>query len=169
MKYSERFKSKMVQKMATPGGPSASALSREVGVHQSTLSCWLRQAGKVSGMKKSQPKPPQSWSAPEKLQAVFEASSLPEEELGPFLRRKGLYRKDLEQWREEMLHGLETKKTRPRTSSKTPEGRRIRKLEKEMRRKDAALAETAALLVLKKKVQTIWGDEDESTKPRNGK
>ncbi len=47
--------------------------------------------------------------------------------------------------------------------------KRIRALEKELKRKDKALAETAALLVLKKKVQEIWGDEDDSTAPRNGK
>ncbi len=47
------------------------------------------------------------------------------------------------------------------------EQRRILELERELRRKDAALAETAALLVLKKKAQAIWGDGDESTDPRH--
>ena len=168
MKYSEAFKSKMVRKMAAPGGPSANALAQEVGVHQSTLSRWLRRAGRVETMK-SQGQSSRSWSAAQKLETVLEAASLSEEELGPFLRRKGLYRKDLEQWREQMLQGLEAKPKRRRTSSKTPEGRRIRELEKEVRRKDAALAETAALLVLKKKAQAIWGDEDDDTTRRRGK
>jgi len=44
-----------------------------------------------------------------------------------------------------------------------PEGKRVRELEKELRRKDKTLAETAALLVLKKKAQAIWGDEDDDT------
>lgn len=56
-----------------------------------------------------------------------------------------------------MLSGLEAKKVRRRRSSRTPEGRRIRELEKEVRRKDAALAETAALLVLKKKPRPSLG------------
>ena len=168
MKYSEKFKSKMVRKMASPGGPSANALSQDTGVHQSTLSRWLRQAGRVEGMKKRS-QPSRSWSAAQKLEAVLEAASLSEEDLGPFLRRKGLYRKDLEQWRGEMLKGLEQPKPRRRTSSKTPEGRRIRELEKELRRKDAALAETAALLVLKKKAQAIWGAEGDDTPRRRGK
>ena len=138
MKYSEAFKSKMVRKLASPGGPSASALAQDVGVHQSTLSRWLRQAGRVEGMKKRD-QPSRSWSAAQKLEAVLEAATLSEEDLGPFLRRKGLYRKDLEQWRGEL------------------------------RRKDAALAETAALLVLKKKAQAIWGAEDDATPRRKGK
>ncbi len=168
MKYSETFKSKMVRKMASPGGPSANALAQEIGVHQSTLSRWLRQAGRVEGMKKKPDPPSRSWSAAEKLEAVLEAASLSEEDLGPFLRRKGLYRRDLEQWRGEMLKGLEQPQPR-RRPSKTPEGRRIRELEKELRRKDAALAETAALLVLKKKAQAIWGAEGDATPRRRGK
>ena len=168
MKYSEAFKSKMVRKMTSPGGPSANTLAQDIGVHQSTLSRWLRQAGRVEGMKKRS-QPSRSWNAAQKLEAVLEAASLSEEDLGPFLRRNGLYRKDLEQWREQMLKGLETKLPRRRTSSKTPEGRRIGELEKQLRRKDAALAETAALLVLKKKAQAIWGDEDESTPSKSGR
>jgi hypothetical protein len=68
-----------------------------------------------------------------------------------------------------MLNGLE----KPGGDKKPPRSaadlKRIRGLEKELKRKDKALAETAALLVLKKKVQEIWGDEDDSTAPRNGK
>ena len=40
------------------------------------------------------------------------------------------------------------------------ERKRIKELERELRRKDAALAETAAILALRKKVQAIWGDEE---------
>ena len=163
--YSESFKAKMVQKMAAPGGPSANALAQEVGIHQSTLSRWLR-AGRVEGMASTKPRRPQDWTAAEKLDAVLEASSLSEDELGGFLRRKGLYRTHLEQWRQQMLQGLVAKKPR---SSKPAKDRQVRELEKELRRKDAALAETAALLVLKKKAQAIWGDEDDDTDPRSGK
>jgi hypothetical protein len=51
----------------------------------------------------------------------------------------------------------------------SPEARRVRELEKELRRKEKALAETAALLVLKKKLDAMWGDEDDDTEPRSGK
>lgn len=164
MEYSEEFKSKMVQKLAMPGGPSATSLAKETGVPQSTLSRWLRKAGTVGTMKS---KRPQDWSTEEKWQAVVEAEGLSDEELGAFLRRKGLHRVDLEHWRAAMQSALGsgTKSSKKRS----PETRRVRELEKELRRKDKALAEASALLVLKKKAQAIWGDEDDGTIPRSEK
>jgi len=171
MQYSEAFKAKMVQKMSAPGGPSANALAREVGVDQSTLSRWQRRAAKVDGMDKKRDKPsrrPQDWAAADKLEAVLKAAELPEQELGSFLRREGLHRAHLDQWRQQMLRGLDETPPR-RRSAQSAEGRRVRELEKELRRKDSALAETAALLVLKKKAQAIWGGEDDDTPPKSGR
>ena len=67
-----------------------------------------------------------------------------------------------------MLDGLGKQPKRKKTKNKV-EAKQIKKLEKELRLKDKALAETAALLVLKKKVQEIWGDEDENSTGKNGK
>jgi len=58
--------------------------------------------------------------------------------------------------------GIRTSRAKPGPSVET---QRIQALERELRRKDAALAETAALLVLKKKVRAIWGDADDTTDP----
>ena len=74
-----------------------------------------------------------------------------------FLRSRGLHDAQLQQWRDQMIIGLEPKPL------KRAETKRIQELEKELRRKDKALAETAALLVLKKKAKEIWGDEDDDT------
>jgi cell fate (sporulation/competence/biofilm development) regulator YlbF (YheA/YmcA/DUF963 family) len=54
-------------------------------------------------------------------------------------------------------------------AKKSPESKKVRELERELYRKDKALAEVTALLALKKKVQELWGDEDGSTTERNGK
>jgi transposase len=54
---------------------------------------------------------------------------------------------------------------RPKASS--AESKRIKELERELRRKEKALAETAALLVLRKKADALWGDEDASTESKN--
>ena len=167
MKYPETFKQQMVSKMSGPGGLSASALSEEVNVGQTTLSRWLRAAGKIGSMspkKTSKPRRPQDWTAEEKLAAVMEASGLSEEELGAYLRSKGLYEAQLEEWRkqaEEALSGQGDSKARRGSSS------RVRELERELRRKDKALAEAAALLILKKKLAALWEDEDDATKPNN--
>jgi len=175
--YSKRFKAGMVQKLAVPGGPSAGQLAREVGIPQSTLSRWLRQAGSFAGDNGAAPpdtprrpmaaKRPQDWTAEEKLQVVIEAAAVPEAELGAFLRGQGLHEAPLRQWRQQVLAGLEQGSTRSSKKS-SAEARRLRELERELTRKDKALAETAALLVLKKKARAIWGDEDDNTGPKNG-
>lgn len=171
--YSEAFKAKMVQRMLGPRAMSATALSSEVGVHQPTLSRWLRSATATMPLMSSNSRPspapkspmaprrPEDWKPEERLRAVIEASRLSDSELGEFLRRSGLHEATLAEWRAAALEALGTR----RPSAK--EGKRVRELERELRRKEKALAEAAALLVLQKKTQAIWGDEDESTDPRS--
>lgn len=106
-------------------------------------------------------KRPQDRSPAEKLRLVAEASKLTDEELGEFLRREGIHQAQLDQWEEAIVGALGQQKRR--SSKKTAESKRIRKLESELRRKEKALAEAAALLVLKKKAQEIWGDEGDDT------
>jgi transposase len=176
MKYSKEFKATMVQKLADPSGPSATRLATEVGIHQATLSRWLREAGRINGStvvpftpqtrSPMSAKRPQDWTAEEKLAVVIEVASVSEEELGGFLRRKGLHEAQLDAWRQQVLSGLG--KRPARSPEHTAAARRVKDLEKELRRKDKALAETAALLVLKKKVQAIWGDGDDDTATKNG-
>lgn len=173
----------MIERMTGAGAISAGALSEEVGVAQSTLSYWLREAA-VSGsglcsqskrdssevMMNRSPKRPKDWTAEDKLNAVLKAASLSEAELGAFLRREGLHETHLRQWRSRMLEGLHgTSPAGGKAGGKSPEAKRIRQLERELTRKDKALAEAAALLVLKKKVQAIWGDEDNDTAGKNGR
>lgn len=180
MPYSDIFKRKMVQKLTGPDALSACALAKEVDVSQPTLSKWLRKAGidpsfdchfNINDTLQMRPpvtdKRPIDWSPEEKLQAVLEAADLSDEQLGAFLRSKGLHETHLQQWRMQMLNSLGKQPKKPRTN--TAATKQIRELEKELRRKNMALAETAALLVLKKKVQQIWGDEDDDTAGRNGK
>lgn len=171
--YSEAFKRKVLQRLLMPNGPSANQLSEEVGVAQSTLSRWLRDAATLEPVTKRRPprpslnrpvaqKRPDDRSPDEKLQFVLEAGALSEADLGEFLRRHGLHEADLAAWRDAARMGLSSGQSGP---SRSGEGKRVRELEKELRRKDKALAETAALLVLQKKVRAIWGDGDEDTKP----
>ena len=182
MPYSDMFKNAMIQKMTGPDAISASALSRQTDVPQTTLSKWLRIAGVDSSYgfpnnvheytkmaKINHPKRPADWSAEDKLKVVMEADGLDDEQLGEFLRKKGLHQTHLKQWRSQMLNGLQNGASTKKTKRKKGETKRIRALEKEIRRKDKALAETAALLVLKKKVQEIWGDEDDPTAGSNGR
>jgi hypothetical protein len=110
MQYSEMFKRKMVQRMTGPQAMSATALSRQVDISQSTLSKWLRQAGIQSSYiypnspqgemmvtQKTPPKSPKDWKAEEKLKIVLEAQNIPDDQLGAFLRTKGIHETHLQQ------------------------------------------------------------------------
>ena len=156
--YTLSFKEAMVKKMGGPEAKSATELGQEVGVPQSTLSRWLRDCGRLSGEETggTMGKGAEKWPAEEKLRAVVEYERLEEESRGKYLREKGLYGVDIQRWRAEVLGVLGK---RPRKGD--AQGQRIRALEAELRRKESALAETAALLVLKKKAQAIWGDRED--------
>lgn len=169
--YSDKFRTEMVSKMLGPNGVSANTLAKRVGVGQPTLSRWLREAkmASVSRGKKKQPvarkRRARQWTAAEKLRVVAEAEALDEAGVGELLRREGLHAADLQHFREEALAGLEAK---PARAGESPEAKRIKELERELRRKDKALAEAAALLVLRKKLNALWeaaeGDDTDETK-----
>ena len=179
MQYPQEFKQQMVKKLSLPGAISACRLSKEVGVPQGTLSRWKREASTVGTMKRkdrnhepneSTPaKRPQDWSPEEIMQVLLETAALSDKELGGYLRRKGLHEATLKQWRASVSGALRKPQPKAKKSREHKEAeKRVRKLERELKRKDAALAETAALLVLKKKVEAIWGDGDDDTSGRNG-
>lgn len=181
--YKERFKAEMVKRLVGPNPTSARQLALETGVSQPTLSRWLLSATTIDAMprKPTERKPrrkrqlrrrteslrSRERTAAEKLQIVLAAAAVPDAELGAFLREQGVFEIELLEWRQQALAGIEAIPA-SRTRAATPdEVRRIRELERELARKDKALAEAAALVVLKKKVQALWGDEDDDTDPTN--
>lgn len=176
-RYSEAFKSKIVQRMMGPEARTATSLSRELGIAQPTLSLWLRAwRSTLAPMSKkravvfpaaSKPRRVDDWSAEERLRVVAEAAKLSEEELGSFLRREGLHEATVREWRTAALEGLSSERAIRSQQKRGAEQKRVRDLERELQRKERALAEAAALLVLQKKVRAIWGDEDESTGPKS--
>ncbi len=174
--YTEGFRARMIERMTGPRAISANALSREVGIHQPTLSRWLREAGTVAGVskKKSKPKPKPpaqssgarsaaQWSAEEKVRVVMASAGVPEQDLGEFLRREGLHEDDLVRFREEVRSAAIAGLTPAKKPARGDEQKRIKDLERELKRKEAALAEAAALLVLRKKAGALWGGEGEDT------
>lgn len=186
--YSEEFKSRMVQRLTERGAPSAAKLGEEVGVSHSTLSAWLRHAQNRGRMKTSSDSPsqpttptsvatttPTSTPSPargprspqEQLRILVEAQGLSGDALGALLRKEGVHAAELESWRSAVLEALVGRAPAPPPSA--AERRRIAELERELARKEKALAETAALLVLRKKVQEYLEGEDELTPTRSGR
>jgi transposase len=165
--YSAAFRIKMVQRLVGPKAVSANQLAREVGIHQGTLSRWLRDAqhsdmgssnGTVqnsSASASAKPTSARKMSADDKVRVVFAAEGLADEDLGALLRREGVHGAEFEAWRAAVktaavaaLNGAP-----PNTApARSAERKRIHELERELRRKDKALAEAAALLVLEKKL-----------------
>lgn len=148
--------------MVGRGAISATELSRETGIPQPTLSRWLRDAGslRLVSSKPASPnepevtaaeKRPQDWSPMDRMRFVLDADGLGEQELGELLRRRGVHREQLDAWRAAAAAFGQAAPTR-----KSPESKRIKELEREVARKDKALAETAALLVLQKKLQLLF-------------
>lgn len=154
----------MVKKMLPPSGMSAHAVAAETGLNQSSLSRWLRDARSVGVMNQ----PAKQWTASEKLRVVAEASRLDDAALGALLRREGLHKVELDAWKSAAEGALSSAASTTAGARRKPslESKRIATLERELRRKDKALAEAAALLVLQKKVQELWGDVDDVTSAR---
>jgi DNA-binding transcriptional ArsR family regulator len=146
----------MLNRLTGKDAISARQLSLETGLRQQTLSRWLQDASSLSVMpSKRQTK---QWSIDEKIRVLAKASTLTGTELTDLLGREGLMLADYEQWRlalaEEGRASLATTK-------------HIRALERELARKEKALAEAAALLVLKKKVNRLWEGEGDDTDEAN--
>jgi hypothetical protein len=157
--FSITYKQKMLERLSGKDASSARKLSRETGISQETLSRWLREARSLPLMARDKRKS-KEWSIDEKVRVLAEAGKLSGAELTGFLERENLTLAELEQWR----LALDEEGRASKATTK-----RIRKLERELARKEKALAEAAALLVLKKKLQHLWEDEDDDTDKGNDK
>jgi hypothetical protein len=166
----------MVKRLSGPCPTSATALAKECGIPQQTLSRWLREASTVPPMSNEPDKPAArpDRTAEEKLRVVLEASRLSEAELGAYLRREGLHSTQLEAWRHAMLESLSDANSPAKRHSAErrrakKEAERIRALERDLDRKNKALAEVTALLALQKKSRRSGGTgttaRDRRTRP----
>ena len=141
----------MLDRLTGIGAISARQLSLETGVSQQTLSRWLQLARSVAPMPPEQG--PRVKTSDDRLRILTETSGLSGAELARVLAREGVLLTDIEQWR----LALQEDGRGPIAMAK-----RIRALERELARKEKALAEAAALLLLKKKMTDRWeaGDVD---------
>lgn len=159
VRYSEEFKASAIKQLKAPFNLSIQEVALEKGIARKTLYTWLKKAEEeVLSMPETPHVNPEKWSAQEKLNVVIETSSMTAQELGEYCRSKGLYPEQIKQWKKSCLQGFNPPKA---DKDSKQNQKKIRQLEKEIKRKDKALAETTALLVLQKKLQTLWEDEDE--------
>lgn len=159
--FSREFKDSIVSKIMNRGDRTVEEICDREGVGKSTAANWLRDRANVAGMAKQ--KASKKWTPEAKLKAIVDTQSMSEEDLGLYLRREGLHSNELKEWRDEVIKGLEPI-ARKSASKKDERDEKIKSLEREIRRKDKALAEASALLILQKKIDLIWGSKDEDEK-----
>ena len=162
--YSAQRKESALQKMIPPSNMPITKLSIEMGIGESTLYNWRKQAINKGQLVPGDGKNAEQWSSANKFAVVLETASLNEAELAQYCRKKGLYTEQVAAWKSACMDANANVKEQEKafTIEAKKDKKQINKLEKELRRKEKALAETAALLVLRKKANAIWGEtEDE--------
>ncbi len=155
-RYGQAFKDKAVARLLPPESASLEVVSREVGVGVASLERWREDA-------QSRPARGRAWTAGARLEAVITTAAMNEAAKSAWCREHGVYPAELDTWRASCTTALSNPEdVRASPQATRADRKRIKELERDLLRKDRALAETAALLVLSKKVSAIFNrGEDE--------
>lgn len=160
MSYSKKQKASLLKKLLPPYSMSISVLSKESGTPESTLYAWRKASQKAGNFVGGGKSKAAKWVSAAKFAAVLETASKNQAELSAWCRERGIYPEQLEAWRIacEQANGLDAKRDKKSEQQHKVDKQKISALERELIRKEKALAETAALLVLTKKAEAIWGE-----------
>ena len=149
-RYSEKFKGRAVARLLPPESAPVDVVAREVGIGSGTLLRWRDDV-------QSMPARGRAWTAASRLEALIVTAALDETNKSAWCREHGVYPAELAKWRTSATTALaEPEEARASPQTTRQDRKRIKDLERELLRKDRALAETAALLVLSKKVAAIF-------------
>lgn len=161
--YSEERKQQILNKLLPPSNMTVAEVSRTEGIGLQTLYNW-RDKAKQQGRPVPGSKPTsEHWSAEAKFATVLETASLNEAELSEYCRAKGLYVDQVKAWKADALRGFMSSREQELEAKRQRQAdhKEIKQLKAELRRKEKALAETAALLVLRKKLNALWENDNE--------
>lgn len=156
--YSEAFKQDALQKVYQRKGRTIPDIANDLNMKHCTLKGWVQQAKKQGGIAFLPiAKRPEDWPREARLLALQQSHGLSEEALSAWCRQQGLFAHHLSQWRTDFCLDPQAKH-----HDNTQEIRSLKQanqtLERELARKEKALAEAAALLILQKKFHTLWED-----------
>jgi transposase len=162
-RYTEEFKASLLKRLEQPTTDTVKSLSEELEIPRPTIYEWIKKNKTKNDDNKTKYKSPNKWTSEDKFQIVLETSTLNETELAQYCRRKGIFADEVKTWRKQCLNANEKVLEDPNKlkDSLKEEQKRNKDLQRELTRKEKALAETAALLVLRKKAQSIWGEHEE--------
>lgn len=162
-RYSSERKEAILKKLLPPQNMTVAEVARQEAVAEQTLYNWRKQARLEGRPVPGRNKSSDDWSSEAKLAVVIETAVLSEAELSQYCREKGLFPEQVKAWKQECLDGFSASPERNRQALKQSKAdkKRVRQLEKELHRKEKALAEAAALLVLRKKLNAFYGEDSE--------
>ena len=163
-RYSEAVKADVRRRMSPPMRQSVAQISAELGIHVVTLYNW-RKAWRLQGeVVPASDKDPEGWGATDKFTVVLETAGLNATELSAYCRERGLFPEQVERWRQASQDAnekpvLTLKEQNELERLRAQDQKEIKRLKQELRRKEKALAEAAALLIASKKIQAFWGED----------
>ena len=162
MKYGPAIREATLRRILPPNSEPMSQVSRDTGISLQTLFNWKSQA-EASGLSFSEETDTAQYTSQERIRIFVETYSLNETELAEYARTKGVYVEQIRQWREIVEHCFETHAMLSKSNDKAlkEKDKQIKALQDDLDRKDKALAEVAALEILRKKAMAIWGDPKE--------
>ncbi len=166
--YSSEFKDSIVAKMLAPNNAHVPQLAAKTGIPRDTLYGWRSQALAQAGHVRTSAMPLGTLASEEKFAVVLETAALNELELGEYCRRKGLFAEQISAWRESCRQANAPLADKAERAKRRAERAEIVRLGRELLRKDRALAEAAALLVLQKKVRAIWEEPEDVLSANTG-
>jgi transposase-like protein len=158
-KHSEEKRTHALSLMSAPENLSVAEVAARTGVPEATLYHWRNQARSQGLVVPGDGHNPAQWRSQDKFAVVIETAGLSEAELAQYCRKKGLHVEQVGAWRRTCEEANAGQEERVSPAQRVQERKRMRELEKELRRKEKALAEAAALLVLSRKLEAL-GRED---------
>ena len=155
-RYSQAFREQAIQKLLQRGDKTIPCIAEELNINVFTLKYWLRQYRPQTMTTNKTTKRPVDWTPVERFQALMASHGLEDEGLNAFCRAQGIFSHHLEAWRQDFINS--THKSAQESTDKSLRDEN-KQLKKDLQRKEKALAETAALLVLQKKFQAFWEEK----------
>lgn len=158
--YPIAFVEQALIKAASRGNRSLRSVAEELNMEYETLKKWVQRksVGKIREEAKKE-KRPQDWGRDEQFAALMQTHGLSEEALNAWCRERGVFRHHLESWKANFTNEPLTEAAQDIRSARSLKNEN-EKLKAELDRKNKALAEAAALLVLQKKFRALWDNEE---------
>jgi transposase-like protein len=162
--YSTERRAAVMKKLEPPSPVPLRQLAKDEGISEATLHAWRRDARSKGRLLPGADAGPDGWTSRDKFAAVIETAAMNEADLAAYCRQRGLYAEQIGAWRTacEQANDWERASTQRLGQATREEKRRIKTLERDLARKEKALAEAAALLVLRKNAAAIWGDGEDA-------